>query len=87
LILRDHKDYSFKDIQRIRKEFYATNSHSVVTTQKDAVKLTKFSTELDDIDIFYLNIELAMDDTEGFKNFIIDGLTYKKGGHTQKRKG
>jgi len=87
LIFRDHKDYSFKDIQRIRKEFYATNSHSVVTTQKDAVKLTKFSTELDDIDIFYLNIELAMDDTEGFKNFIIDGLTYKKGGHTQKRKG
>lgn len=77
LIFRDHKNYSFSDIQRIRKKFYETNSHSVVTTQKDAVKLSKFSRELDDIDIFYLNIELAMDEKEGFKNFINDSLRGK----------
>jgi tetraacyldisaccharide 4'-kinase len=87
LIFRDHKDYSFRDIQKIRKAFYATNSHSVVTTQKDAVKLTKFSKDLDDIDIFYLNIELAMDDKKGFRNFIIDGLTKEKGGYTLNSKG
>jgi tetraacyldisaccharide 4'-kinase len=79
LVFRDHKNYSFSDIQRIRKKFYETNSHSVVTTQKDAVKLSKFSRELDDIDIFYLNIELIMDEKEDFKNFIIENLR-KKGG-------
>ncbi len=70
----DHKDYSIKDIQKIRKEFYATNSHSVVTTQKDAVKLMEFAKELDDIDIFYLKIELKLDEEERFKEFILNNL-------------
>jgi tetraacyldisaccharide 4'-kinase len=77
LIFRDHKNYSFGNIQKIRKKFYETNSHSVVTTQKDAVKLFKFSKELDDIDIFYLNIELVMDEKEKFKNFITENLKGK----------
>jgi tetraacyldisaccharide 4'-kinase len=80
LIFRDHKHYSFRDIQKIRKAFYATNSHSVVTTEKDAVKLTKFSKEIDDIDIFFLKIELVMDDGEGFKYFIINGIENQERG-------
>ncbi len=71
MIFRDHKNYSVKEVQRIRKEFYETNSHSVITTQKDAVKLSKYSRELDDIDIFYLKIELGIDEDEEFKNFIM----------------
>jgi len=71
LIFRDHKSYTFKEVQLIRKEFYATNSHSVVTTEKDAVKLMNFSKELDDIDIFYLKIELEMDEEESFTNFLL----------------
>ncbi|NNG27204.1 MAG: tetraacyldisaccharide 4'-kinase [Ignavibacteriaceae bacterium] len=71
LIFRDHKKYTDKDVQLIRKKFYSTNSHSVVTTEKDAVKLTNFSKELDDIDIFYLKIKLELDDEETFKNFIL----------------
>src|SRR5690554_23190 len=74
LIFVDHKDYTIKEVQRIRKEFYATNSQSVVTTLKDAVKLKKYARELDDIDIFYLNIELAFDEDENFKNFILNHL-------------
>ncbi|MDX1373381.1 MAG: tetraacyldisaccharide 4'-kinase, partial [Nitrososphaeraceae archaeon] len=61
LIFRDHKEYYNNDVQTIRKQFYITNSHSVITTEKDAVKLTKFSTELDDIDIFYLKIKFVID--------------------------
>ena len=57
-----HKNYSLKDIQKIRKEFYVTNSHSVVTTQKD------------DIDIFYLKIELKLDEEERFKELILNNL-------------
>jgi len=71
LIFRDHKKYSNKDVQLIRKRFYTTNSHSVVTTEKDAVKLMNFSKELDDIEIFYLKIKFIMDDEESFKNFVL----------------
>jgi len=70
LIFRDHKHYTYKDVQMIRKAFYSTNSHSVVTTEKDAVKLTNFSKELDDIDIYFLKIKFKMDDEDSFKGFI-----------------
>ncbi len=74
MIFRDHKNYSNKEVQEIRKKFYSTNSHSVVTTEKDAVKLTKFAKEFDDIDIFYLKIELRMDNESEFKDFILSGI-------------
>lgn len=70
LIFKDHKRYNYDDVQRIRQLFYSTNSHSVVTTEKDAVKLTRFSREMDDIDIYYLKIKFALDDEDGFKGFI-----------------
>ena len=75
MIFSDHKNYTLKEIQKIRKEFYTTNSHSVITTEKDAVKLSKFSKELDDIDIFYLKIQLAMDEEIDFKAFIIEKIS------------
>jgi tetraacyldisaccharide 4'-kinase len=74
MLFRDHKNYTHKEVQNIRKKFYSTNSHSVVTTEKDAVKLMQFSKELDDIDIFYLKIELSMDDPGPFKSFIFNKL-------------
>jgi tetraacyldisaccharide 4'-kinase len=70
LIFKDHKKYTYNDVQRIRQLFYSTNSHSVVTTEKDAVKLTKFAREMDDIDIYYLKIKFSLDDEEAFKGFI-----------------
>jgi len=70
LIFKDHKKYTYTDVQRIRQLFYSTNSHSVVTTEKDAVKLTKFAREMDDIDIYYLKIKFSSDDEEAFKGFI-----------------
>jgi tetraacyldisaccharide 4'-kinase len=74
LVFIDHKNYSFKEVQQIRKEFYRTNSHSVVTTEKDAVKLSRFNREFDDIEIFYLKINLCMDDEESFKQYLINKL-------------
>ncbi|HEY6436369.1 MAG TPA: tetraacyldisaccharide 4'-kinase [Ignavibacteriaceae bacterium] len=70
LIFKDHKRYTFDDVQRIRQLFYSTNSHSVVTTEKDAVKLTKFSREMDDIDIYYLKIKFLLDAEDSFKGLI-----------------
>jgi tetraacyldisaccharide 4'-kinase len=74
LIFRDHKYYTNKEIQKIRKMFYTTNSYSVVTTQKDAVKLSEYHNELDDIDIFYLKIDLTMDELSSFKEFLLNKI-------------
>jgi tetraacyldisaccharide 4'-kinase len=74
MIFIDHKNYSTKEIQSIRKKFYGTNSHSVISTQKDAVKLVGFSKEFDDIDIFYLKIKVEMSDEGSFNKFILDKL-------------
>ena len=74
LIFSDHKDYSLKEVQKIRKQFYTTNSHSVVTTEKDAVKLSRFNRELDDVEIFYLKINLNIDDEESFKHYLFNKL-------------
>ncbi len=74
LIFRDHKNYTINDVQEIRKKFYSTNSHSVVTTEKDAVKLTSYTVDLDDIDIFYLKIKMKMDDESSFRNFILKNI-------------
>jgi len=68
MIFPDHKDYSEREVQAIRKQFYDTNAYSVLTTQKDAVKFTKFSKELDDIDIYFLKIELKIEEEELFIN-------------------
>lgn len=74
LVFADHKNYTQKEVQLIRNTFYKTNSHSVVTTEKDAVKLSGFKKEFDDIEIFYLKINLCMDDEESFKQYLINKL-------------
>ncbi|MCS7052847.1 MAG: tetraacyldisaccharide 4'-kinase [Ignavibacterium sp.] len=70
LIFKDHKNYTEKDVQLIRKTFYSTNAHSLVTTEKDAVKLLKFAREFDDIDIFYLKITLCLENEEEFIEYL-----------------
>src|ERR1035437_3742704 len=74
MVFIDHKNYSNKEIQSIRKKFYNTNSQSVITTQKDAVKLVGFSKEFDDIDIFYLKIKMVMSDEQSFIKYVLDKL-------------
>jgi len=71
ILFTDHRDYTNKDIQQIRKKFYDSNTFSVLTTQKDAVKLTNYSRELDDIDIYYVKIELVIENEEEFEKFIL----------------
>lgn len=70
MTFRDHKSYDLKEIQSIRKAFYDTNSYSVITTQKDAVKLNAFSNEFDDIDIYYLKIEMVIEEKEEFNKLL-----------------
>lgn len=78
LIFKDHKKYTDKEVQLIRKTFYSTNAHSVVTTEKDAVKLLKFAREFDDIDIFYLKIALCIENEEDFIKYLNNKLKSDK---------
>ena len=70
LIFLDHKNYSNNEVQEIRKKFYDTNSFSVLTTHKDAVKLMEFRRELDDIDIYYLKIDVEFEEPESFYSLL-----------------
>ncbi len=72
LLFKDHKDYNLKEVQLIRKKFYDTNSHSVLTTEKDAIKLTNFAIELDDIDIYYLKIKMFVKNADEFEKSILE---------------
>lgn len=72
ILFKDHKEYKLKEVNLIRKKFYETNSNSVVTTQKDFVKLKSFSKELDDIDIYYLKIDMEIENKNEFKNHILE---------------
>lgn len=74
MLFPDHKNYTLKEIQEIRKKFYDINANSVLTTQKDAVKLFKFSKDLDDIDIYYLKIKLVLENQEKFEELLIDKM-------------
>ncbi|KUG27062.1 hypothetical protein ASZ90_003086 [hydrocarbon metagenome] len=74
----DHKSYDSKEIQSIRKAFYDTNSYSVITTQKDAVKLNTFSNEFDDIDIYYLKIELEIEEENEISEMLNNMFEKKK---------
>ena len=71
MLFKDHKEYSEKEVQQIRKEFYDTNSYSVITTEKDYVKLKEFTKELDDIDIYFLKIDLQIENAEEFDKEIL----------------
>lgn len=72
MLFKDHKEYDEREVQLIRKKFYDTNSQSVITTEKDYVKLKEFAKELDDIDIYYLKIELQVEDEKVFDKEILN---------------
>ncbi len=77
ILFKDHKNYDLNDVNDIRKKFYDTNSHFIITTQKDAIKLSKFSVELDDVDIYYLKIEMIIED-QNFEKILINTLNNNK---------
>lgn len=78
IIFIDHKNYTIKEVEQIRKLFYETNANSVITTHKDAVKLARFSKQLDDIDIYYLKIRMRFEKEDEFNNLILSSLLEAK---------
>ena len=63
----DHHRYTDKDIDKIKKEFAASDAEFAITTQKDAVKLKSYSLPR----VFFLKIEMEFTDSgDGFPAFL-----------------
>ena len=65
----DHHIFNSDDLEEIRKQFNKINSSQkiILTTEKDAVRLQKFETELNDFPIYVMPIEHAFLFEEGEK--------------------
>lgn len=73
LSFRDHHDYTEKDIEKIRAASLYQDA-MVITTEKDAVKLKKFS-QLKEISIFYVPIKTNfLDGEKTFQDALVRSL-------------
>ena len=70
----DHHNYSIHDIDNILAEHRAEESTKklILTSEKDATKLRHFSQHFKDVNFYYIPIEIKIDNSEKFKNQILD---------------
>ena len=70
----DHHNYSSNDIDTILAEYNADKSIKklILTTEKDATKLKQFLPHFKDVNFYYIPIEIKIDQSEKFKNQILD---------------
>jgi len=68
---RDHHNYTRKDLERIAKDSKARNIDTVVTTQKDAAKVSALEIEDLGLQILSLQIELGITDEQRFRNRLL----------------
>ena len=69
----DHYKYGQKDIEKIKKAFLKTKAKSILTTEKDYVKLVNLDTS--GLPFFYIPIEIYfLADEEGFQQMIMKGF-------------
>lgn len=70
----DHHIFSIDDLQEIKKRFekISSNQKIILTTEKDAVRLMKFQTELQDLPLFVLPIQhkILFDEETKFKEAV-----------------
>lgn len=76
LTYRDHHIFSIEDFNEIRREFekLPTENRILITTEKDAVRLEKFSAEIDVLPWYVLPVEhrFLFGDKERFDRLVID---------------
>jgi tetraacyldisaccharide 4'-kinase len=70
----DHHNYISNDIQTILAEYNADKSTKklILTTEKDATKLKHFLPHFKDVNFYYIPIEIKIEQSEKFKNQILD---------------
>ena len=72
LIYQDHYQYKKSDLDFIKRLAKDTGVDMIITTHKDAVRLEYYVDLLENIDIFYLNIQLKITENEKeFRNRVL----------------
>ena len=79
LTYRDHHIFSIEDFNEIRREFekLPTENRILITTEKDAVRLEKFSAEINGLPWYVLPVEhrFLFGDKERFDRLVIDFIS------------
>ena len=79
LTYRDHHIFSIEDFNEIRREFekLPTENRILITTEKDAVRLEKFSAEIDGLPWYVLPVEhrFLFGEKERFDRLVIDFIS------------
>jgi tetraacyldisaccharide 4'-kinase len=84
LSYNDHHIFSIEDLQEIKERFNQIDSKSklILTTEKDAVRLVKYTEELNEIPLYVLPIkpQFLFDTEQAFNQLVLDYLAqyYKK---------
>ena len=79
----DHYNFSIDDLKDISKKFdkIKTANKSIITTEKDAVRLVKFQDQLKNLPLYVLPVrhKFLFNEEEKFNNIIVDFIrTFKK---------
>ncbi len=74
LRFNDHHNYNQNDITHILSEYNKDKSSKklILTTEKDATKLREFSKEFKDANLYYIPIDIAVNEQEEFKKIILN---------------
>ena len=82
LRFKDHHVYNGYDIKKIKDEFSALNSSQkiILTTEKDATRLSSFKNALKDLPVFVLPMahQFLFDETNSFENVVMEYLKEHK---------
>lgn len=75
LRFKDHHHYNGNDINKIKDEFSELNSSQkiILTTEKDATRLSSFKSDLKDLPVFVLPMahQFLFDETNSFENVVM----------------
>lgn len=70
----DHHRFSVTDIEMIIASFRAANADFILTTEKDAVRLTGFQQQLSSLPVSALVMEAEVHQQEAWKAYLLDGI-------------
>ena len=71
---KDHHNYTINDIKNILSYYNRVKDVKklILTTEKDSVKLLQFNKELTGLEIYFIPIEIEVNDKENFDKKLIE---------------
>ncbi len=76
----DHHNYNLKDVNKILFKYNNNKADKkiIITTEKDAVKLSTFKNELNNVNVYYICINIKLDKKQKFDEEILEYVRKNK---------